>query len=642
MAVSPIVGRELLVALRRGSARRERLTAVLMLLAVTVGCSVAWDWWGWDRASVSGAAWFGLAVFGVIVAVLGLLTFTSIQAPIAAERDRQSLDSLLATRLSSAEIVLQTLVTTLLRYTNVLGATLPVVVLMMFLGGIDVGLVMLATAGLLATAFALAALGVAVSIEARTAALARARASALVSAWLVLPFFVIMLKARFWPSGPRWLVTWAVWLLGTSPVGLILNLAGLINPGDVVDATLRMIQWELLGGTALVAWAVWRLRPASRTLHDAESRLAMTRIIRASLRRRPRSPCGDDPVFWNAIHANRPITRAAHLVSRAFTLVCSGALVWVISWFAIPAFQELGQRGYGPAREAFSMPELSPFARVIASKLSPFAVAVAPGQARLEFNLVLRLFSSGFAVFYAFALVAATANSIVAERERATWLGLIATPLSGWEILRAKMMAPIWRGRGMAALCVGLWVVGTLAGAVHPLGLVASIATLVVTAGFSTAVGMAASLRSRERGNESVVALLPLLLLLSGLAVALPGTVGVYVAAGSACSLPVWSLWTYEDVYALVNSRAFPLLGASNGFKAGVDARLLLASWLLGTTAMAGVTAWLLRWMCREFDALVGRPTRPRASAGHDRNESGIEVPTVGACESPAVAGVVA
>jgi ABC-type transport system involved in multi-copper enzyme maturation permease subunit len=576
--------------------------------------------------------------------MLALLTLASIQAPIAAERDRKSLDSLLATPLTSAEIVLQTFQTGLCRYANVVGATLPVIVLMMFLGGIDVWLVLLAVGGLLAMAFAIVALSVAASVESRNAANGRALASLFLTSWLIAPFMFIMLKPRLWPGGPRWLVTCAFWLLGTSPLGVAFNLIGFLSPGSVVDATLRMIGWELLGGSALLAWAIWRLRPASRALHDAEGQLAMSRILRATLRRRPRSACGDDPVFWNAIHANRAVTRAAYLVNRGLTIVYIGLLAWVTPWFASPAFAELGRSGYGARPEAFTMPDLNPIARVIVNKLESVPVAPAAGQARLEFNIALRQFSTIVIVFYAFALVAAAADSIIAERERGTWLGLIATPLSGWEILRAKMLGPIWRTRGCILLIVGLWVLGSLAGSVHPFGLLASLASLLVIAGFSTAVGVTASLRARERGSESVIALLPFLLMLSGLAVVLPGFAGVYLAAGSSAYLPIWSLWTYEDIHALVHSGAYPLLGASNGLKPGASARLVMLAWLIGTTVMAGLTVILVRSSSRGFDALVGRPSRRPARAGWDGKRSSFDFQPLGPCDAtaPAAAASVA
>src|SRR5918998_1280727 len=88
---------------------------------------------------------------------------------IASERDRKSLDALLATRLSAADIVLGTTIAGLLRYANGLVAPVPVVTLMALLGGIDPRLILLAGVGLASTAFALAALSAFVSSGARTA-----------------------------------------------------------------------------------------------------------------------------------------------------------------------------------------------------------------------------------------------------------------------------------------------------------------------------------------------------------------------------------------------------------------------------------------------------------------------------------------
>jgi hypothetical protein len=83
----------------------RRVAAVPTALIVTVYAG-AWDWRGWDRASVAGAASFALATFGWIVAVhvtLALAHVPILNAPaIASERDRKSLDSLLATRLTRA------------------------------------------------------------------------------------------------------------------------------------------------------------------------------------------------------------------------------------------------------------------------------------------------------------------------------------------------------------------------------------------------------------------------------------------------------------------------------------------------------------------------------------------------------------
>ncbi len=129
--------------MRRGTAFSDRRGAVALTALVVAGCTVAWDWWGKDRASVGGAASFAHEMYAWIVAAQGVLAMALIPAPvapaIAAERDRKSLDSLLATRLSAADIVLGTMGAGLLRYANGLAATVPVIALLVILGGIDRG-----------------------------------------------------------------------------------------------------------------------------------------------------------------------------------------------------------------------------------------------------------------------------------------------------------------------------------------------------------------------------------------------------------------------------------------------------------------------------------------------------------------------
>jgi hypothetical protein len=41
----------------------------------------------------------------------------------------------------------------------------------------------------------------------------------------------------------------------------------------------------------------------------------------------------------------------------------------------------------------------------------------------------------------------------------------------------------------------------------------------------------------------------------------------------------------------------------------------VMATWLLGTLAQAAGTVYLTRSLCRGFDAIAGRPTRPRSDA---------------------------
>ena len=296
-----------------------------MLVAGGVaGCVVVWD-----RTSVREAAWFALVAFGLTAfAQAGIaigLVVGQVAPAIASERDRKSLDALLATQLSSAEIVVGTMAAGLLRAANGLAAALPLVVLMVFLGGVDPGLVLLSGAGLASTALAAAAISVVASVGARTRGRAVSIAVGLVLTWLALPSAFLALRMLLWTGGPRWLTEAALWLFDTSPFGVGLSLLGVMpRPSSIIESVLRMMALETAGAAVLTLWAAWRLRPASRALEDVEGQSARLRMLRQSRRRRPRPPCGDDPVLWNAIQTNRRATVGAWIEVRLVGLVWIG------------------------------------------------------------------------------------------------------------------------------------------------------------------------------------------------------------------------------------------------------------------------------------------------------------------------------
>jgi hypothetical protein len=353
-------------------------------------------------------------------------------------------------------------------------------------------------------------------------------------------------------------------------------------------------------------------------------------MLRQSRRRRPRPPCGDDPVLWNAIHTGRRATVGAWIEGRLIWLVWIGLIALVTSWFAVPAFRELAARGYGAAPEAFTMPALNPMSRVFGDKLIMPAGGPAAGQVRLEFNIALRLFSAFFAWIYVLFLLGAAREGVKGERERDTWRSLIATPLSGWEILRAKMLGPVLKVRGGALTLIGLWTVGLMAGAVHPLGFLAAVTGLAVSAWFCSALAVSGSLR--EGGMER--ARHPLALLVRIVA----GVGAIYLLAAISGALAWSALLSYEDVFAVVHSGAFPqfsttALQTPGGFQIHplyrgafpqfgttalqtvAGARTVVGVWLAGTIALGAGAYSVTRAMCRDFDVAVGRPTRPRARA---------------------------
>ena len=102
-------------------------------------------------------------------------------------------------------------------------------------------------------------------------------------------------------------------------------------------------------------------------------------------------------------------------------------------------------------------------------------------------------------------LASQTAAGISSEREQDTWIGLLATPLEGSEILRGKMLGPLRATAPFGVTLGALWLIGVAAGAVHPLGLLNAIVVVVILAWFTTALGTYLSLRSQRHLESPVV-----------------------------------------------------------------------------------------------------------------------------------------
>jgi len=105
MSAGAFLRREWITSVRRGSVFSERCTAAGMTSAAVVVCLMFWDGKGRDRSSVAGSSAFALDAFAwsmITHLLLALGEIPSLVAPgIASERDRKSLDSLLASRLRS-------------------------------------------------------------------------------------------------------------------------------------------------------------------------------------------------------------------------------------------------------------------------------------------------------------------------------------------------------------------------------------------------------------------------------------------------------------------------------------------------------------------------------------------------------------
>ena len=605
MAFGAFIRRDLIVSSRRKKVFSDRVAGLVAFSLVIYGGAATADWLGWDRSSVAGTSKFALAVFSLYIATQVMLASglmaTLVSSAIASERDRKTLDALLATRVSSAEIVLGAMGSGLLRFAN---SVMPVIPVLVILLPVDPRLILLSFAGVTSTTLLMAAVAVAVSARVRTAAQATQTTVALIVTWMWVPLLCLLLLPRAWPAVARWTAPFALPLLDSSPLGIGLTLAGVLPRGTLVGCALRMMAYQMVAALLLILWTIARLRAASRSVYDEESRSAIRRMLRSRSKSRP--PCGDDPVLWREIHS-RQSSRATLLVGYTLNAIWMGLVAYVLSWFAIPAFAELFQNGYGAAGD--TMPDIHPLARMLFFKIT--GSGAASEQARLEFNIVLRQATAVIDFLYVLIVAGSAAESIAAERERDTWSGLIATPLSGRQILRAKMLAILWKARVLWIMMLALWAVGLLSSSLHPLGFVAALLGLAVSSWLLVAVGVYASLCSRDRSQATGWALLPFLLTM-GLAMlpfAKPGLTSVVSGGLTMPFQMLESLLSYQDVHAALSSRVSAQFAAV-GVQDISGVWIGLAVWA-GNVVAQGVGACLLsRAAYRGFDRAVGRPER--------------------------------
>src|SRR4051812_40891208 len=171
MLLGPIFRRELDIAAKRRGALRDRCSVpCVVLLVIATAALVSWLL-GQDGGSPAGVRDLAGKVFAFVVAVEAAMVMVlvpgTVAPALAGERDRKTLDEVLTSGLTSAEVVLGALGAGLARSLSGPAAVLPVMIVMVPLAGIDPRLVLLAVAGLAATAFAMGAISIAASAVAR-------------------------------------------------------------------------------------------------------------------------------------------------------------------------------------------------------------------------------------------------------------------------------------------------------------------------------------------------------------------------------------------------------------------------------------------------------------------------------------------
>ncbi len=613
MTIRPILVRELTALARAGRTISGRVWFAAFAALAVVGTFLVqayWSHWAPTGAHIGVAARqaFRILVFFHATSCFALLSRGSLS--IAGEKDRRTLDFLLTTQLSSADVIFGKLGSCLVEFVSIIAALAPFLGLLVALGGIDPRLILTLYCAVATSALALASLAIWVSTISESSKKAVNLSVGSVMLWWflpsVLPFVLPILRIPF----PWWLATPNFWLMQSGPVFVLSSsVFGGLSFVRIVDAVVVMCWLQVLVALVFTAASIVQLRSAHRTFAGADGSGSSVRVFGRRVPRRLRPDVGDDPIIWRERYTGRS-TGFSLLLDRLIQLSIAGGFLYSTAYFAWPALLEVWRNGFASGFSGPEPPELNLFVRM----MFPGSVAQTLDSARIAFNVFIRISSLTTALFIAVCTPGFAAQSILNERAKETWTSLIATPLSAFEILRSKFIVTLWRLRkGVVALLV-LWTLGLATGSLHPVGFALALALLTAWTGCLVTIGLMFGLRQNtaQTGGNSLLSLSMLLWTCGFLPYLLPKRFSSVLLGFPSLLFDLWlGLVSYKD-FGLASplGRYLPLewmriLSGENGLQAA-------AALLIGVTlpVVLGLAAW--HYSVTHFDSLVGRPFRDK------------------------------
>jgi len=315
-----------------------------------------------------------------------------------------------------------------------------------------------------------------------------------------------------------------------------------------------------------------------------------------------RPAVGDDPMLWK--ESNAAGLRAHRAVKIGIALLF-GVMV-------IPLLE--------PMRDAFS------------EWTTSWVQDGAATWKRSHLNESLRSVSSALQLVGLLAISSVAAASVAGERERGSWTALLASPLTGWEIARAKTVGVLWGMRWLALPFGTLWVIGLATGSVHPLGFLAAALSATIFGAFAASLGVCCSMLS-PTSDRALLATLTVLMAANAFPLVLIPLDLIGPIAGSREALFLAGVTPFIHWISLVSP--IEIEAASNGWPWEATIRLPFTFWrigiplqtgllrlygismlyhLLGALAATGAAAWAFE-AGRGRGCLPARPSRkpPRA-----------------------------
>jgi ABC-type Na+ efflux pump permease subunit len=365
-------------------------------------------------------AWFGAAVTQILaplqLAVAMPFSALLVASAVALEKDRKTLELLLMTNLSNAELVLGKLLAGMLTVVMVVVAALPLFALLALLGGVSIGQILRIETVTLASALAAGSLGSTIALWREKTFQALAMTALILVLWLV--GWEIAATGTL---GDRLLsVPIETWAVAMSPWRAIQAAAEPVFGAESIEQFVQgPVGWYalaavgaslLLNAIAIARVRVWNPTREIQIAGEDHAEAANANVHRAPGKVRE---VWDNPVLWREVRT-RAYGKKGLIIRLAYWVVfavCAGALV--------TSSGTLGGEKHGPAAAAQSVTAL------------------------LVVSLIL--------------LNAAAVTAITSERDSRALDLLLVTDLSPQEIVFGKLLGAFYTAKEMVLLPLALF-----------------------------------------------------------------------------------------------------------------------------------------------------------------------------------------
>jgi ABC-type transport system involved in multi-copper enzyme maturation permease subunit len=545
-----------------------------------------------------------------------ILTPASVAGSIADEKERRTLEFLLATDLRDREILFGKLASRVGSILLFLATGLPILGMIQFFGGIDPNLVIAGFLATFLTILSLAALSIAASVLSRKARDAIALTYLAATAYVVLSLIVYALAHAPALRGTFDLFGYSIRpedcaypLVAGNPFFQVIDLIDgrrAQSPQAIVSVVRDYTLFHLLVIVLLVSWAALRLRPIAlgqlfgskrpllkRLLERPVSTPAPTRAKKPAVQvhgapasRRP--DVGETPILWKEVFVDSGLRLG--LFAKIITwglIACSFFPIGIILWDAWIEYRSWGSNTWSSRWD------------IMAREMNAYSRAVGTMVASMIF-LAVTVRGSG---------------SISGERDKHTLDVLLTTPLSASKILWGKWWGCLLGMRWAWAWLFLVWFVGMALGGIHPVLMIPLFASTAIYASGFAWIGIFCSLHFSTTLKASIAAIFSSMMLGGGyflifafccaLPLSFSGSVGrsvdVIVDALSSISPPVNLAWLpmyeFRDRELSLFSRDLPFA----------------PFWILGLIAWGVLSLALSRMCLDKFRRMANRlPVEPR------------------------------